>query len=271
MAVLLALLVALAGWALYTESGTRSLLAIARGWLPAGLSVGELRGTVGGTLHVSHFRYRDSAIGMDLSVESAALDVAPLALLARRLHVKRAQIEGVSLQFFPATASAARQPVSKRDPWEAPLAMHFDEVHLVRGELRRPDAAPFILTRAMVAGSWIGTNVEATQLALESPDGTVNLSARIGSRAPRLQQLAANFRWRAGEQQWAESWQPSTRATLEIDRRARTAGQVHVSGMLVPVRACVRPRTRGGHMSRWSASIPVPYSTPRPSTAWRSN
>ena len=93
IAALLALLAALAGWALHTESGTRSLLAIARGWLPVGLTVGELRGTVGGTLHVSHFRYRDPTIGMDLSVESAALEVAPFALLARRLHVKRAQIE----------------------------------------------------------------------------------------------------------------------------------------------------------------------------------
>ena len=255
IAVLLALLAALAGWALHTESGARSLLAMARGWLPAGLTVGDLRGTVGGTLHVSHFRYRDPTIGMDLSVESAALEVAPFALLARRLHVKRAQIDGASVQFFPATAPAAPQPVSRRDPWEAPLDMHFDEVRLVRGELRRPDAAPFIVTRATVVGSWIGTQIEASTLELESPDGNVNLSARIGSRAPRLQQLAANFRWRTGEQQWAGKLTAGgARDTLAIDAAIDLPVKVRLRGTLAP------ERVRG---DSWRAHLSVERFDPR--------
>ena len=68
---------------------------------------------------------------------------------------------------------------------------------------RRPEAAPFIVTRAALSGTWSGTDIEASKLTLESPDGAVNLSARIGSRAPKLQQLVGDFRWRVGEHQWA--------------------------------------------------------------------
>ncbi len=223
LAALLVLLAALGGWMLHTESGTRSLLAMSRGWLPPGLTIGDVRGTVGGTLHVTHFRYRDPAIGMDLTVESAALDVAPFALFARRLHVERAEIKGVWLELFPATEP---KPASKRDPWEAPLFMRFDELSLERGELRRPEAAPFIITRAALAGSWSGTNIEASKLTLESPDGAVNLSARIGSRAPKLQQLVGDFRWRAGEHQWAGTLKAAGARESPRDRRcARSAGQ----------------------------------------------
>jgi len=47
LAALLVLLAALAAWMLHTESGTRSRLAMSRGWLPPGLTIGDVRGTVG--------------------------------------------------------------------------------------------------------------------------------------------------------------------------------------------------------------------------------
>lgn len=255
LAALLVLLAALAGWMLHTESGTRSLLAMSRGWLPPGLTVGDLRGTVGGTLYVTHFRYRDPAIGMDLSIESAALEVAPFELFARRLHVERAEIKGVLLELFPATEP---KPASKRDPWEAPLFMRIDGLSLERGEFRRPEAAPFIITRAALAGSWSGTNIEASKLSLESPDGAVNLTARMGSRAPKLQQLVGDFRWRAGEHQWAGTLKAAgAREALDIDAALDLPVKVHVSSTLAPVRT-------GSARDAWRAHLSVGRFDPRP-------
>ena len=238
LAALLVLIAGIGVWALHTESGARSALAIARGWLPPGMTIGEVRGSVGGTLYVKNFHYRDPSIGMDLRVESAALEVSPIALLANRLHVKRAQVEGVLLEFFPATAPATPAPVVKRDPWQAPLGMRFDEVRLLRGEWRRADAPPFIVTRADIAGSWIGTDIEATQLDLEGPDGAVNLTARLGSGAPVLQQLQGSFHWQVGENQWAGKLAATgAREALAIDASLELPVKIHLSSNLAAVPA----------------------------------
>ena len=257
LAALLLLVVALAAWMLHTESGTRSLLAVARGWLPAGMSIGEVRGTVGGTLYVTNFRYRDPAIGMDLAVESAALEVAPFALLAKRLRVDRARIDGVLLQLFPATAPAAPEPEQKRDPWEAPLGMRFGDVLLTRFELRRPESPPFLVTRAALAGSWLGSDVEASKLELESPDGSLNLSARLGSRAPRLQKLQGEFRWRVGEQSWAGTLGATgSSENLAIDTALELPVRMRAS-------VTIAPQARAGE-DAWRAHLSVQRFNPYP-------
>ena len=107
LAALLVIVAAIATWALNSESGTRALLGVARGWLPAGMSIEEVGGSVAGTLRLRNFRYHDPTVGMDLTVESAVVDLAPFALLRRQLHVERAEIAGVLLTLFPATAPAA--------------------------------------------------------------------------------------------------------------------------------------------------------------------
>src|SRR3954451_19546522 len=107
---------------LHTESGSRSVLALVRTWLPAGMTIESVQGSVGGTLHITNYRYRDEAIGMDLRVDSAEGQVSNLALLARRLHVVRAQIDGVRLDLFPGARSATAPASTKpRDPLIAPL------------------------------------------------------------------------------------------------------------------------------------------------------
>jgi translocation and assembly module TamB len=252
------LVAGIGAWALYTDSGARSVLAMARGWLPPGMTIGEVRGRVGGTLYVTDFHYRDPAIGMDLRVESAALEVSPFALLANRLHVGRASVEGVVVEFFPATAPPAPAPPIERNPWRAPLGMRFDDVQLLRGQWRRPGAAPVLFTRAAIAGSWIGTEIEATKLVIEGPDGAVNLTARLGSRAPILRHLQASFRWQAGEHQWeGKLGASSAREALEIDAALDLPVKVHFGGRVEPAPA------RDGKKA-WLAHLAVDRFDPHP-------
>ena len=258
IATLLVIVAAIVTWALHSESGTRALLGMARGSLPAGMSIDEVGGTVAGTLRIRNFRYHDPALGLDLAVESVAVDLAPLALLSRRLHVERAEIEGVLLTLFPATAPVAAPPENKRDPWQAPLDMRFDELLLVRGELRRPQAAPFRILRASVAGSWRGTSIEASKLTLESPDGTISLAARIGARAPKLQHLQAEFRWRAGEHQWAGTLGATgANQTLELSAALDLPLKVRIASTLAPA----HKRATG---DAWRAHLTVERFDPHP-------
>jgi autotransporter translocation and assembly factor TamB len=68
---LLVTLVLVAAWLLNSESGSRAVLAAARGWLPPELSVSQVGGAIAGTLRIAGLRYRDEAAGLDLVVENA--------------------------------------------------------------------------------------------------------------------------------------------------------------------------------------------------------
>jgi len=235
LAVLLVMVGALATWALCTQGGTRALYSMAQRWLPAGFAIEGVSGTVAGTLHVRNFRYHDPAIGLDLRIASADLELAPFALLVRTLHLERVQADGVVLEFFDAVPPAvAPPPAPPRDPWLAPIDMRIDELRLAHGRWQRVDA-PLIVERAHFSGSWIGTRVVVRTLELAGPEGEVSLSAQLAARAPMLEQLRAKFRWRAGEHEWAGSLDATGRKeTLDLGAALTSPLNVKLTSRLAP-------------------------------------
>ena len=255
-AALLVVLGVTFAWSIYSESGARALLALSHRWLPAGLAVEEISGTVAGQLHVRHLRYRDPRIGMDLQVDDATLETAALALLSRRLHVQRAELNGVRLALF--APSVPGPPKKSRDPWLAPLDMQVDDLRLARGELRYRDAAPFVVRTLHVGASWIGRDIEARSLELDSPDGSLTLSAQIAPPAPRLRQLKASFRWRVGEREWSGVLDArSAREALELDARLDSPIGMKLAATLAGQRI-------DGGRSDWRAHVSVPRFDPHP-------
>jgi translocation and assembly module TamB len=257
--VLAALLVLGAGvfaWAVYSESGARSLLTLSRRWLPAGLTVGEVRGTVAGRLRIRNLRYRDPTAGMDLTIDDAVLEFAAMALLSRRLHVERAQVDGVRLALFTATPSGP--PATPRDPWAAPLDMQVDELRLTRGELQRTDAAPFVVRKLNLAASWIGSDIVARSLELDSPAGQLTLSARVAPPLPRLKELKARVRWRIGEREWAGTLDArGAHASLELAAALESPVSMNIAATLAG-------RMADGERSLWRAHVSVPRFDPHP-------
>ncbi len=258
LGALLLLVAALALWLLHTESGARAALALARPWIPPGLSWQSLEGSIAGPLRISGFRYQDPAIALDLRVENATIDLAPLALVARRLRIERADIDGVTLVFAAAQTPPSPGPDTPRDPWVAPLDMQLDEIHLTRAELRWPEAQPLVVSRLELAASWIGPDIEARKLELESPDGQVSLSTRLGARAPKLRELEARFRWRQGDHQWAGTLGArGDRANLALDAALESPVRAALKGVLAPAPA-------GRSKEDWSAQLSVAEFDPRP-------
>jgi translocation and assembly module TamB len=243
-------------WAIYTESGARSLLAVSHRWLPAGLTVREISGTVAGTLHVRQLRYRDDRMGLDLQVDDAVLETTALALLSRRLQVERARIEGLRLELFSPTAAA--RPSNARDPWMAPFDLRVDDLLLTRGELRREGAAPWPVRRLHLAASWTGSDIEARTLELDTPDGSLTLAARISPPAPRLKRLQASFHWRAGGREWAGRLDArGTHDTLQLDGALQSPVAMKLAGTLAGLRI-------GHGSSAWRAHVSIPRFDPHP-------
>ena len=257
VAALLVLLSIFVLWLLHTESGTRAALGIARHWIPAGITFTEVHGTLSGPLQVSGFRYHDPAIAMDLRVDSASIDVALFAFLAKRLHVELADVSGLSLAFSTPEKPATTAP-STRDPWAAPLAMIFDKVRITKGAVRGAEGAPFIVNKLLLAGSWIGSGIEVRRLELDSPDGEVTLSALLGERAPKLRKLDATFRWLAGEHEWAgKLGAGGERETLAIDLALDAPVSAALRGNLA------RAEKRGTRQA-WRAHVSVDPFNPKP-------
>jgi len=237
LAALLAVGSGIATWALCTQGGTRALYSMAQQWLPAGLGAEEVGGTVAGTLHIRNFRYHDPTLGMDLRIASADVDLAPLGLLARTVHIERLLADGVTLEFSePSSPAVAPPPAPTRNPWLAPIDMRVDELLLAHGEWRRV-GAPLLIDRARLAGSWIGTRVVAETLELQGPAGEVSLSAALGDREPMIDQLHAKFRWRAGEYDWAGALEAAGKKDgLDLEAALSSPVDVKFTSRLAPGR-----------------------------------
>lgn len=255
LATLLVVGGALATWSLCTQGGTRALYSMAQRWLPAGVGAEEVAGTVAGTLHVRNFRYHDPAIGMDLRIASADVDLAPFALLARTLHVERLQARDVTLEFSePTPPPVTPPPTPARNPWLAPIDMRVDELLLTHGEWRRVDA-PLLIGRGRLAGSWIGTRVLVETLELQGSAGELSLNAALGEREPLIEQLHAKFRWRGAGHEWAGAVDASGRKEgLQLEAALSSPVDVKLSSRLAP----------GRDPDTWHTQLSVSPFDPRP-------
>jgi translocation and assembly module TamB len=253
---LLFTLVLLAAWLLNSQSGSRAVLNAARGWLPAGLSVAQVSGAISGTLRITRLHYRDESAGLDLRVEQAELEFSPAALLRRRLTVSRAALDGVRLELFAGKAAAA--PASTRDPWQAPIDMSLNAISLSRGEFHQPGTRPLAIDGARLTGSWINSRIEVQELFVDSADGHVELTTRIGSRAPRLEQLRGKFRWRVGEHLWQGEMEASGgREDLQLTASLDTPVKMRLAGNL-------NASFENDVLASWRARLTVPRFDPHP-------
>jgi len=254
LGVLLLLCSALLLWATHSESGTRSLWSLARGWIPSTISLDDIGGVVAGTLRVHHFRYRDPVLGIDVFVEDATIDAAPLALWSRQLRVQRLVADGVRFEMFTPEAPAPPRSGPARDPWRAPLDMFVDELRLTRAEWRRADAPPLRIERLHFAGSWQGADIEARTLEASGPDGHVSLSLHLAPQSPRLASLRGQFSWRLGEHQWAGV----------LDAKGADKAVDLAASLESPVKLALTSRLERRDADQWQGHLDVRPFDPHP-------
>ncbi len=226
-------------------------------WLPAGLTVDEVRGTVAGTLRIHNLRYRDPAVGMDLAIDDAVLEFAALALLSRRLHVERAQVDGVRLALF--TPTTASPPAGARDPWAAPLDMQVDELRLARGELQRTNARALHGAQAESRGELDRQRHRGALARAGEPGWTAHAVGARGSAAAATEGAEGRVslaprRARVEPARW-------TRAART--RRLELAAALE-SPVSMKLAATLAGRSADGERPAWRAHVSVPRFDPHP-------
>lgn len=198
---LLALVLLLAVLLLFLlRSGVGRDLAL--GWLQQALPEGALQweraeGQLHGGLVLHQVRYRDG--GVQARLARLELDLDAVALLRRRLHLRRLLLSDASLELPPATDTPTAWPQRLELPatlpdLELPLALHWDRLELRALHLRQ-GGEPQMYVRSLETAGQLSDGVLAVEtLALDSDRLDLRLSGRFDSRRNWASQAQAQAR-----------------------------------------------------------------------------
>jgi translocation and assembly module TamB len=218
LGVLVIALAVLLVWLLYTAPGLR--FALDRG---VALTHGQFiyahaSGTLAGTAVVTGLRYHD-ADGNALGIQRATLDLQPWALAARRLHVRMARLDGITLNVAPSKPTNRPGNFSLKPP----LTIALDDVALTRVAISHAGKPIFAADRLALAGAWSAHRLVVRQFALNAPAGNVKLTGTLALARGYRGDAKATFDWNAHGTRYAGSvTSTSDGKTAQLD--ARLAG-----------------------------------------------
>jgi translocation and assembly module TamB len=195
-ACLIVLFGVVAYWALDTQAGARFVLARVEGALDGKLTVRQADGSLAGPLRLAGVRYRDAQSGIDATIARIDLDIAPWALLAKRVHVQDLAIDGVKVALT--TLPPKPEPPSEFS-LEAPIDIALDRLVLTRADITRDNQPLFAADRLDLAGAWTREGIALRQLALRAPDGRVDLAGTLATAPGYSGSGTTTFQWKLGD------------------------------------------------------------------------
>ncbi|HEX7325570.1 MAG TPA: translocation/assembly module TamB domain-containing protein [Rhodanobacteraceae bacterium] len=190
LAVLVLAVAVLLAWLLYTPSGLRFALDRGVAMLHGEFAYGTASGTLAGEATLTGLRYHD-AEGDRLRVKTATLALQPWALLGRRLHLRKAYLDGITLDLAPAQAASTSSGFSLRPP----LAIVLDDAHLTHITVSENGKPTFTADSLDLAGTWTRRRIVLRHLALRAPVGSANLDGTLAFARGYRGQGKATFAW----------------------------------------------------------------------------
>lgn len=217
---LLALLVLLAlglWWLLGSAAGARFALARASAATDGKLTLAASHGRLAGPLTLDGLRWHDAQAGIDVRVRELHLDLAPWALLARRLQLRMVEATGidVALHSVPAAPPAPPRPLTL----EPPLDIVLERLTLREAQLSQDDAAVFAFDRLDAAAGWTRAGASLRSFALRAPAGQVDAHGRVANAQGYPGEGTLDFRWQLGTLDYAGKLElagDGRRATLAL-------------------------------------------------------
>ncbi|HEY0180895.1 MAG TPA: translocation/assembly module TamB domain-containing protein [Dokdonella sp.] len=254
-AAVLALLLAFAGfaaWLLDSDAGARFALARAIGAMDGKLAVGASSGRLLGPLTLEQVRYVDAALGVDVKIARVTLDLKPLELLSRRLHVTSLEIGDLDVALT--TLPPKPEPPASASSFSlaAPIDVAIDRLALRKAALAQDGQPLFALDSLDFAGAWTQGGAVIRQLALRAPDGSVDLGGTVSAQAGYPGRGETTFRWNAAGRTIAGTLSATgdgRQATLDLALNEPTPARVHA----VLTQTATLP---------WTATIEVPRFDP---------
>jgi translocation and assembly module TamB len=250
-AALVIVVAALLFWLFDTESGARFAIARAIGAMDGKLAIERSSGTLAGPLTLANVRYADPAAGVDARVGSVVLDIAPLALLAKTVHVVNLDVDRVDVAL--ATVPPKPEPPSAPFSLEAPIDVVLDRFALKHASITQDGEPVFAADSLDLAGAWTHGGALVRTLALRAPDGSVDLHGTISSAPGYPGDGETTFHWKAADRDIAGTLKAKgdgKRATLDL-------------ALSAPTPATITAQLTQSRDFPWTAKIAVPRFDPK--------
>ena len=197
-AALLLLVAAALWWLLGTGSGLRFALARAQAATHGALHVQQAQGRLIGPLDLAGVRYDDGK-GTLAHVAKAHLELRFWPLLSKRLHVLALDVDGVEVALPKSDDTSGSGSFSLQPPVELIL----DRVHVGTLKVSQAGQPLFASDRLDLAGSWTHRGIELSRLALQAPDGHVDLIGKLAVGARYQGNGHVGFAWKVGATDYA--------------------------------------------------------------------
>lgn len=247
LVLLLALLLA---WLLGTESGARFALARAVGATDGKLAIERSSGKLGGPLRLDGVRWHDAGNGIDARIAHLRIDLAPLALLSKRVHVTALDIDDTDIAL--STVPPRPEPPATGFSLAAPIDIVLDRLALKGAKISQDGKPVFALDRLDLGGAWTKNGAVVKTLALRAPDGSVDLHGGVSSLAGYPGDGESTFRWKVAGVDYA--------GTLKAHGDGKQA-QLDLA-LNEPVPASVHASLTQSHEFPWSAKVQIPRFDP---------
>lgn len=196
--VLLLLAGVFVGWLVGTESGARFALARAVASMEGRLSVAGSSGRLIGPLTLDGVHYVDKDTGVDAKLGRARVDLKPLSLLSRVVHVTELEADDVELSLTTVPPQPQPEPAQPFSP-VAPIDIYVDSVKFRRAAITQDGKPVFAFDSLDLGLEWTRKNAAVRKLALRAPEGTVDLSAAVSVLDGYPGEGESAFRWKAGD------------------------------------------------------------------------
>lgn len=246
---LLAVVAIVLGWLLYTPSGLRFALNLGVAATDGQFAYAHATGTLAGEAVITDLHYRDED-GTTTRIERAAVDLQPWELLARRLRVRKARIDGIDVAMAPSSQPGeANAPSGGESGFSLrpPIDMVLDDALLTRITIRENGTTAYEVDSLSIAGRWTRNRLELARLALRARAGSADLEGKLEFTKGYHGEGHATLDWvHQGTRYQAEF---TTRAA---DGKATLTGTV-TSPIAARVEATYALRTRA-----WTVSVEVP-------------
>ena len=216
LALFAALFAALA-WVLYTPSGLRFALDRGAAVMHGQFAYAGANGTLAGETTIMGLRWRDAA-GDTLHIDHAIVDLQPWALLGRRIHVRKARIDGVVFDMAPAAPSKKSGGFSLQS-LKPPLTIVLDDTRITDIQVRRMGRPVFAADSLAIAGLWSADQLKLDTLDLRAPNGHIALQGTLSLASGYRGNGRATIDWSQGGTRYigaVTSRSDGRRARLEV-------------------------------------------------------
>ena len=201
LASLILIIVLVLSWVLFTQSGARFALERAVGSMQGRLSYEKATGTLVSPLQLEGIRFSDPVTGVDATVASAEVKVSLSRLFSGRVQIDDVAVDGVDLQL----TTVAPQPVEPSDPFslKPPIDIVLDRLRIDNLKITQDGKPVFAADSFQTGVAWTSDGIVVRELALRSPDGTVDVDGTLTTASGYGGKGKAAFSWKVGDATYA--------------------------------------------------------------------